>query len=661
MKMTILEAKGTLAAATLAFCLFFSDSVEAVPKGSDCTHATCDEGLYCVKQSKVVQMYGIVPGIYERCVECKSDYDCPASISCNDPLTPIAMCDWGAQKTFPGIDGIRKGYNGYKSDPLMYKSNSDPGFDTEGYLFKWDYMESGTSAFTFNNELYDVPRGYFVNVEESCSMAMNTNIIQTEFEFKIASEASVKETSEEEDDFEGSDDEGDGPGPDTGKAGSMHFSTNIASSLKTVNTQATCIQYIIEVDKYKLSSIPLDDHLVDFLVTTGSTTNATKKFDYNGLFDMKGTHYVKKAWIGSKFGITQTISSGSMVTAVGAEASYKEEMSEGGSGFFSNGDGEAEGSVSANFKSSVEENSESLNKYSIGSSNIISLEDWSESSKLNPEVVKSHIGSICKMLNSHDYNMAQFLNWSLEGCELEGKAYTNKRICYDVEVNTCTDTWSGTDAALYLSMYGKVGDAEEKKDIIGIYMNDRLSGNAFENGQTDKFSICDQIYIGEIYKINIRGGWDDWRPANVKINGLEFNYGCRTEINYAGLDQVLTDGSMPYNIVVETAACDDCGIQNSDTVINLKIIGKFNDAARTIDITNLGEYSDATFYFQRFQNGEIDNCLVKDQELLTSIDSIAIQSSNLSSNTWTVSKITINGHLFVFNGALHGSAWKYNS
>merc|ERR1711935_38274 len=169
------------------------------------------------------------------------------------------------------------------------------------------------------------------------------------------------------------------------------------------------------------------------------------------------------------------------------------------------------------------------------------------------------------------------------------------------------------------SMYGKVGVEEEKKNIMGIYMNDKIEGNAFESSDKDTFRICDEIYIGEIYEINIRGGWDDWSPSVIKINGREFNYGCQTEINYNGVPQALTAGTMPYNIVVETATCDGCGINfnfNFNPVINLKIYGKFNDDDRIVEIPDLGDYKDSSFLHVEFQRGEIDTCLVEARDIL---------------------------------------------
>jgi len=625
MKMTILKARTNRTAATLAFCLFFLDTVEAaVEKGKDCSLEPCNEELYCVEQSSVVPMFGIVLGSYKRCVECMSDYDCPASISCNDPLTPIAMCDWGAQKTFPGIDNIRKGYNGYKSDPLMYKSNSDPGFETEGFLFKWDYMEEGTSTFTFNNELYDVPKGYFVNVEESCSLAMNTHIIDTEVDFSISMEESVTKTKGEE---------GEGPTSSVGTSAKASFSEAHASSQKTVSTKATCVQYVIEVNKFELNSISLDDHLKDFIETTGSA-DVTEMFDYSGLFDRKGTHYVAKAWIGSKFGITQTITTDSMKTVSGGEESYSSQMSAEGGGFFSS---EEERSSSFELRTEMETASESLNKYSIGSSNIISLEEWSAASKLNPEVVKMEVGPICKMLDSHTYEMpANFIKLK---CEQEASAYTNKRICYNIEINTCTIFLSGTDSPLHLSLYGKLGAAQELEEISGIYMNDKIDGNAFENGNKETFTICD-TNIGDIYKVGIRGGGDTWRPGNIAVNGKHYNYKCEKEIDNEEVQQVLTDTLMTYKIVVETA---DNG---TDRWITIKLYGWSKGEYIVVEIPFLNNYSDHT---NSFEAGNIDTCVVDGQVILDSIERIGIKTGDSWSDVWSVQKITVNGQLFTFD------------
>jgi len=384
------------------------------------------------------------------------------------------------------------------------------------------------------------------------------------------------------------------------------------------------------------------------------------------LFDKKGTHYVEKAWIGSKFGTTQTISIESMETISGAEASFKAETK----------GKTVEGSVDTEFRTQSEAKSESFNKYSIGSSAVGSLEEWSASSKLNPEVVKMEVGSICEMLDSHEYNMThcdihdsleynethcndageKFNNWDVDECETAGDVYTHRRICYDVEINTCNSNGDGTDAPLYLSIYGKLGNEQEEKSIIGIYMNDRLSGNAFEAGDTDKFIVCDQINVGDIYEINIRGGWDDWKPANIKINGNQFNYGCTQEINYQGVTQELTEGVMTYNIVVQTENCGMfCGVAgNAD--VTLKIYGKFKGQDRVVAIEDLGTYSDVSWLDFPFTPGAVDNCEVKGEPILDTIDKISVQiPSYKAGDTWTIDKISINGQLFEFDYEISGN------
>merc|ERR1711935_665977 len=184
--------------------------------------------------------------------------------------------------------------------------------------------------------------------------------------------------------------------------------------------------------------------------------------------------------------------------------------------------------------------------------------------------------------------------------------------------------------------------------------NDKISGNAFETGDKDQFSICDEANVGDIYKINIRGGWDTWKPRNIVVNGLHFNYDCYKEIEYAGVDQILSNVTKTYNIVVETAGCLNCGVLSTYTTVKMKLYGKINDAVTDpVTIEDLGEYSDKSWPEGQFMTGAIDNCSVQNQKALDEIEKISIQGVFYNpGDSWTIEKITVNGYIFEFDGAI---------
>jgi hypothetical protein len=68
-------------------------------------------------------------------------------------------------------------------------------------------------------------------------------------------------------------------------------------------------------------------------------------------------------------------------------------------------------------------------------------------------------------------------------------------VTYRITVFTGTEKDSGTDANVYITLYGESGNSGERQ--IG---NDR---NNFERGQSDEFSI-DMIDIGNIKNVRIR-------------------------------------------------------------------------------------------------------------------------------------------------------------
>lgn len=77
-----------------------------------------------------------------------------------------------------------------------------------------------------------------------------------------------------------------------------------------------------------------------------------------------------------------------------------------------------------------------------------------------------------------------------------GLAPNGTRTYYFV-VHTCDEYLAGTDANIFVTLYGEKGHSEEKR------LNGYISGNAFERNNYDCFSVSYDHEVGEVYKIQI--------------------------------------------------------------------------------------------------------------------------------------------------------------
>jgi len=620
-----MKARTALTAATLAFSLFFSDKVEALTgAGGNCISEPCDEGLYCVQEEYFIPGLGMRDGTRKMCVECMSDYDCPYSISCIMPLTPLAMCDWGAQKTFPGIDNIRKGYNGLKSDPLMYQDSSDPGWNTEGYLFDYDYMIDAT-AFTFNDELFDVPFGHMVNIDERCSFHMKTDMMSNVLEFEAASSRRVEQSSQK----------GDSGGAEVATAGRTYFSNANAKKETTSTTEAICNQYFIELDTEKLSQMKLDDHFTYWL----KSQESKEKFDYYGLFDSKGTHFVTKAWLGSKFGMTNTITDESMKTVAGETNDYARSASGAVGGMFNGGSAAIEGSSSIELSISIATYSDKLNTFSYGSSDIASLEDWAAGSKDNPEIVQMKVDSICTLIGAFPQYGAELSNFTVSDCKMYAREYTNVARCYEITTKTCEVEYGGTDSELHLSIYGKhtIGTP---KNIIGLYLNDKVTAfNAFEQGDVDTLTVCGEVNVGTIRQIGIRGGGDTWNPSWIMINGQTFSYDCAA-VDYAELQAYPSNPLRTYDVTIQTC---DVGSSGTDASIYLQLYG---DIVGTVQTKSAPQYLNSLFSHNAFEAGSVETFKLIDIPDIGTITKVGVSGGW---DTWTPLSISVDNNELKFS------------
>ncbi len=94
------------------------------------------------------------------------------------------------------------------------------------------------------------------------------------------------------------------------------------------------------------------------------------------------------------------------------------------------------------------------------------------------------------------------------------------------EVHTGDKRGAGTNANVYMTLYTENGEGPP------IKLNTRISGNAFERGDIDKFSFSYE-YFKEIKYINIshdnKGAGAGWFLDKININGIIFPCNCWIE------------------------------------------------------------------------------------------------------------------------------------
>ncbi|XP_078473113.1 lipoxygenase homology domain-containing protein 1 [Lampetra planeri] len=99
---------------------------------------------------------------------------------------------------------------------------------------------------------------------------------------------------------------------------------------------------------------------------------------------------------------------------------------------------------------------------------------------------------------------------------------------YTVTVRTSDAAGAGTDANVYIILFGEHGDSGT------IYLKESNNGNKFERGRTDVFSFADMLSLGELVKLRI---WHDntgicagWHLEYVEVRdealGTTFKFHC---------------------------------------------------------------------------------------------------------------------------------------
>ncbi|KAJ9448212.1 hypothetical protein DIPPA_02281 [Diplonema papillatum] len=128
------------------------------------------------------------------------------------------------------------------------------------------------------------------------------------------------------------------------------------------------------------------------------------------------------------------------------------------------------------------------------------------------------------LLNGNDWyaehvtigdQIAVFDRWLESGSSFNAGFTQGKT--YSVTVKTGTRSGAGTDSNIRLTVVGSLGVATR-----AVLLNPRLSGNAFENGDTDSLEF-DGRDVGSISSLTVESDgkyfWADWYLDYIEVNG----------------------------------------------------------------------------------------------------------------------------------------------
>ncbi|KAL9984866.1 hypothetical protein ACROYT_G007207 [Oculina patagonica] len=124
-----------------------------------------------------------------------------------------------------------------------------------------------------------------------------------------------------------------------------------------------------------------------------------------------------------------------------------------------------------------------------------------------------------------------------------------RTVPYEVEVTTGIQEGAGTDANVFITIYGSNGQSQEKK------LKGNLFENNFEKGKVDNF-VLQIMDVGEILKIKIRHDnslfMPAWNLAKIRIvapGGKEYDFPCNCELKTGALSKELFPAGQPSNLV----------------------------------------------------------------------------------------------------------------
>ncbi|CAF2821092.1 unnamed protein product [Rotaria sp. Silwood2] len=208
-----------------------------------------------------------------------------------------------------------------------------------------------------------------------------------------------------------------------------------------------------------------------------------------------------------------------------------------------------------------------------------------------------------------------------------GHMLINRKVNYLVQVFTGDKSGAGTDANVFLTIYGDKGYTSEHELV-----HSQTYKNKFERKQIDKF-IIESDDLGYIYKIKIRhdnsGVLDDWFLEKIEVRGddkqtylfyceqwLAKNKGDSNierilyEKNYKGLmsnREVVarpTEECIPYIVKIKTGEASDAGTSAN---VSIRLIGSKGRQTRMIQLEVMQR--------RRFEPGKIETFSLEEPDI----------------------------------------------
>ncbi|KAJ9454004.1 Zinc metalloproteinase nas-13 [Diplonema papillatum] len=206
---------------------------------------------------------------------------------------------------------------------------------------------------------------------------------------------------------------------------------------------------------------------------------------------------------------------------------------------------------------------------------------------------------------------------------------------YSVMVKTGTLTSAGTDSNIWLTVVGSLGETR------AVLLNPRLSGNAFENGDTDTLDF-DGRDVGTISSLKVKSdgafAGSDWDLDYVEVNSQRACFrrwieeGTYTQAVLGSCDWKV------YSVVVKTGTRSGAG---TDSNIWLTVIGDRSET-NAVKLNPLLS-GDA------FENGDTDRLTFSNRDV-GNIVSVKVQSDGMyAGSDWDLSYITVNSKTAIFN------------
>jgi len=206
--------------------------------------------------------------------------------------------------------------------------------------------------------------------------------------------------------------------------------------------------------------------------------------------------------------------------------------------------------------------------------------------------------------------------------ELPAEGETIRRVLpvveYTVEVQTGTNMGAGTDANVFLNIFGDYGDTGDRP-----LEKSKNNKNKFERGQTDTFRI-EAVTLKNIKKIRIghdgKGAGDGWFLKQVKLTSGNVKYDQLFECNkWLATDEddgqivreFLVGGNaegletISYNVKVKTGDVRNAG---TDADVSLKIFGSRGD-------TGVKVLRSSDNHTNKFERGKVDEFKIECQDI----------------------------------------------